>query len=86
MTTLTIKINERTKAGKAFMAMAEPFFKDAMGVEIIKSSNAASKPEVAQQKSLYDPKFVAMIKRREKNMKNQKLTRLDPNDIWGSIL
>jgi hypothetical protein len=35
MTTLTIKINERTKAGKAFMAMAEVFFKDAKGIEII---------------------------------------------------
>ena len=36
MTTLTIKINERTKAGKAFIAMSESFFKDVNGIEIIK--------------------------------------------------
>jgi len=44
MTTLTIKINERTKAGKAFLTMAETFFKDAKGIEIIESLDEASKP------------------------------------------
>jgi hypothetical protein len=34
MTTITIKINERTKAGKAFMAMMN-FFRDSKTIEII---------------------------------------------------
>jgi hypothetical protein len=37
MTTITLKINERTKAGKAFIVMAETFFKDAKGIEIIET-------------------------------------------------
>ncbi len=40
MTTLTIKVNKKTKAGKAFMTMTNTFFKDAVGVEIIE------KPEI----------------------------------------
>lgn len=34
MTTFTVKINKRTKAGKVFLVMAETFFKDAKGIEI----------------------------------------------------
>jgi hypothetical protein len=34
MTIITIKINERTKAGKAFMAMTN-FFRDSKAIEII---------------------------------------------------
>ena len=37
MTILTIKINEQTKAGKAFIAMAESFLKDTEGIEIIET-------------------------------------------------
>ena len=44
MTTLTIKINKSTKAGKAFMAMAETFFKDAEGIEIVETPDRLSKP------------------------------------------
>lgn len=42
MTTLTIKTNEKTKAGKAFMEMTEAFFKDAKGIEIIETPNATT--------------------------------------------
>lgn len=35
MTLLTIKIDERIKEGKAFMAFAKAFFKEGSGVEII---------------------------------------------------
>lgn len=34
MTTITFKINERTKAGKAFMQMKDTFFANAVGIEI----------------------------------------------------
>ena len=40
MTTLTIKINERTKAGKAFMAIID-FFKDSKTIEVIETAEAA---------------------------------------------
>jgi len=39
MTTITLKINERTKAGKAFMAMSETFFKNVEGIEIIETDS-----------------------------------------------
>ncbi len=43
MTLLTIKIDERTKEGKAFMAFAKAFFKEGSGVEIISiEKNATS--------------------------------------------
>ena len=64
MTTLIVKINERTKAGKAFMAMAEIFFKDAKGIEIIKNeANPVVKtvakiskniPNTETQKAIHD--------------------------------
>ncbi|KQB41643.1 hypothetical protein RC62_3989 [Flavobacterium aquidurense] len=31
----TIKVNEQTKTGKAFMAMFEAFFKGVEGIEIV---------------------------------------------------
>ena len=50
MTTFTIKINERTKAGKAFRAMAETFLKDAKGIEIVENSEQ-KEDEIQQEKS-----------------------------------
>jgi len=32
--------------------------------------------------STYDPKFVAKIKRSEKQAEEGKVQRLDPNDLW----
>ena len=76
MTTITIKINERTKAGKAFMAMSESFFKGVKGIEIIETNSDKD------EESPYDPEFVAMIK---KAQKSKKRTIVDPNDVWGSL-
>jgi hypothetical protein len=75
MTTFTIKINERTKAGKAFRAMTETFFKDVKGIEILETSTQ-------KEDEIYNPEFVKMIKDAEKrgNFKT-----IDPNDIWGSL-
>ncbi|MFZ1751070.1 MAG: DUF2683 family protein [Saprospiraceae bacterium] len=80
MTTITIKINEHTKAGKAFLAMSETFLIGVEGIEIV---DHLSKKE---EKSLYSKAFVAKMKRAEKNIKNRNTTQLNPNDIWGSIL
>lgn len=40
MKTITININERTKAGKAFLAMLEAFLKGKKGVEIIEEEKS----------------------------------------------
>jgi len=82
MTTITLKINERTKAGKAFMAMSESFFKNVEGIEIIETNSKKLK----KTKSSYSPEFVAKIERAEENIKKGNTTRLNPDDIWGSIL
>lgn len=82
MTTITIKINERTKAGKAFIAMSESFFKNADGIEIIETDSK----KIKKTESIYSPEFVAKIKKAEANIKKGKTTRLNPDDIWGSIL
>jgi hypothetical protein len=82
MTTITLKINERTKAGKAFMAMSETFFKNVEGIEIVETDSKKLK----KIESPYTPEFVAKIKRAEVNIKKGNTTRLNPDDIWGSIL
>ena len=78
MTTLTIKINERSKKGKAFLEFAKTFFNDGKDVEIVETDSEKTK----NQESLYNPEFVAMIK---KAQKSKKRTVVDPNDIWGSL-
>ncbi len=82
MTTLTIKINERTKAGKAFMAMSESFFKGVNGIEIIELDTKKSN----KKEKTYNPEFVAKVKKAEEEIKKGNTSRLNPNDIWGSIL
>ena len=78
MTTLTIKINERTKAGKAFMAMSESFFKDVNGIEIIKLEDDKNQKE----ESSYNPEFVKMVLDAKKR---GNYTTIDPKDIRGSL-
>ncbi|MBC5834600.1 hypothetical protein G6N05_09035 [Flavobacterium sp. F372] len=82
MTTITIKINERTKAGKAFMAMSESFFKGVDGIEIIELETTKS----TKKEEKYNPEFVAKVKKAEAEIKKGNTSRLNPNDIWGSIL
>lgn len=78
----TIKINEQTKTGKAFMEMFEAFFKGVEGIEIVESAYV----EVNEEPSIYSSEFVEKVKKAEENIKNGKTTRLNPDDIWGSIL
>jgi len=76
MTTITIKINDRTKAGRAFIAMSESFFKGVKGIEIIETDSNKI------EESLYDPEFIAMVKKAQKSKNG---TIVDPNDVWGSL-
>ena len=83
MTTFTIKINERTKAGKAFRAMAETFLKDAKGIEIVENSEQ-------KEDEIYNPEYVKMILERAKGIndpeKRKNWTTINPKDVWGSLL
>jgi hypothetical protein len=81
MTTITIKVNERTKVGKAFLEMTNALVNDSKGIEIIETDSN----KVAE--SLYDPEFVKMIQKRFADIKSgkSKTITLDPNDVWGSL-
>jgi len=81
MKTLTIKINERTKIGKAFIAMVDSF-KSFDEIEIIETDSKLIKKE----DSIYSLEFIEKVRKAEENIKNGETTRLDPNDIWGSIV
>jgi hypothetical protein len=83
MTRVTIKINERTKAGKAFIAiLSDTFSKNADGVEIVETDSK----KLLKEKSIYSPEFIEKVKKAEENIRQGKTTRLDLDDIWGSIL
>ncbi|MGC4129970.1 MAG: hypothetical protein QM564_10575 [Bergeyella sp.] len=69
METVTLKINKRTKAGKAFKEMLDVVYSKQKGIEII------------EEKSPYSLEFVKKIKRAEK----QKGIIVDTKDIWGSL-
>jgi hypothetical protein len=68
MTTITIKFDKRTKAGKAFMAMSETFFKNVEGIEIVEEDSKKLKKE----KSHYNPDFVDMVLKSAKGKKKQR--------------
>ncbi|HEX8013647.1 MAG TPA: DUF2683 family protein [Flavobacterium sp.] len=79
MTTVTIKINERTKAGKAFMAiLSEAFVKGADGVEIVETDSK----KLIKKNSPYNPEFVKMVL---ESAKRGDYTDVDPKDVWGSL-
>jgi len=73
MTTITIKIDLRTKAGKALLELVEVLSKDKKGVEIVNEGD---------DKSSYDPEFVEMVK---KAARSKIRTRIDPKNVWESI-
>ena len=77
MTTITIKINERSKKGKAFLEFAKTFIGNDKDISFV---------ETEDEKSPYNPEIVAEILERSKNLNKKNLTRLNTDDIWGSIL
>jgi hypothetical protein len=72
MTTLTVKINEQTKAGSELMSLLNAFAKRA-GVKVVRSD---------EEESPYAPEFVKMVL---DAAKRGDYTEVDPNDIWASI-
>ena len=81
MTTITLKIDERTKKGKAFLALAKVFYEE--------KNEKKNEVELVDEKdkSPYNPEFVAMIEARIENHKSgkSKSITVNPNDIWGSL-
>jgi len=71
MTTLTLKINERSKAGKAFLEFAKNFFQDNTSVTVV------------EEESPYNPEFVEMVLDSYKN--DKRTVVVNPNDIWESL-
>jgi hypothetical protein len=74
MITLTIKLNEKSKKGKAFLEFAGPFFEESKNVKLVDSDDKALLDEI----SPYNPAFVKMVLDAQKS-KNR--TTIDPNDI-----
>ena len=72
MTTLTLKINERTKAGKAFLEFAKTFFEKNNAVNIVEE----------KEKSPYNPEFVKKVL---DSYKYDKRITINPKDVWGSL-
>lgn len=58
MTTITLKINERSKAGKALLAMLGFFAEEKNGVEIIVTPKTIEKPRynLETEKAIQDAK------------------------------
>ena len=73
MQTITIKINERSKAGIALKKMLE-ILETQPGVQIVE-----------EERSPYNPEFVKKIKKSEQKIKEGKYKVVDTKDIWGSL-
>ncbi|HRN42671.1 MAG TPA: hypothetical protein PK649_11445 [Vicingus sp.] len=71
MTTITLKINDKSTAGKTFLAFLKTFVAKEKAVEIVE-----------EPKSPYNPKFVEKIKRAEKR---GSYIEVNPDDVWGSL-
>ena len=84
MTTITLKINERSKAGKAFLEMTNVLAKDSKGIEII---STGSNKTIEKKSGIYNPEFVKMILERDADIKSgkSKCITVDPDDVWGSL-
>lgn len=73
MTTITIEINQKNKAGKALFDLVTAMSKDGDFVKVISSEDA----------SPYHPEFVEMVKRAATSKKR---TRVDNvNELWESL-
>jgi hypothetical protein len=81
MATYTVTINEKTAQGKAIAMLLS----SSPAVEIQTSKSLGDVP--TKEKSPYNPKFVAKILKRHKDIKTgkSKTTTINPKDVWGSL-
>jgi len=79
MTTITLKINERTKAGKAFLEMANVMIKESKSIEIVSNTSTRS---LAEEKYLNSLKKASLeMKELSSGRKNGKTL----NDFFDAI-
>ena len=71
MTTITLKINERTNKGKALILLLNEYVKGDKSVEII------------DDKSPYNPEFVKMVKKSAASKKRHVVDDVDK--LWESL-
>ncbi len=76
MTTITLKINERTNFGKIFLAFIKTLSIKEKSIEVLKTP-------VAKEKSPYNPEFVKMVNKAEKSKKRYEVKNV--NDLWASL-
>ncbi len=74
MTTITIKVNNRNKAGRTFLEMLEIFRTQKNAITIVEPKK--------EEKSPYNPKFVKKIKAAAARGNYREI---DPKNIWASI-
>lgn len=72
MTTITLKINDKSTAGKTFLAFLKTFVAKEKAVEIVE-----------EPKSPYNPKFVEMVNKAEKSKKRYEVKNVD--DLWANL-
>ncbi|MBI2259169.1 MAG: hypothetical protein HYU67_09770 [Flavobacteriia bacterium] len=73
MSVVTLKINEKTKLGKAILDL------------LISTSKESSAIEFIVEKTIYDAEFVKMIEKSKKQIKDGQYKTIDTYDIWGSL-
>ena len=79
MTTITLKINERTKAGKTLLSVLNFFTSEKEGIEVIKTDLKKGKID---SDIPYNPEFVKMVLNAAKS-KNR--TTVSSKNLWQSI-
>ena len=78
MTTLTIKINEKSKKGKAFLAFARTFFANEKDVVVTES-----KDEMAEvEDGAYNSEFVEKVL---KAAQSKNRTKVSAENLWEII-
>jgi hypothetical protein len=75
----TITINERSKAGKNLLELAQILAKTNKGIDISTPSNDH------KTKKNYNSDFVKMVLKSAESAKKGNTTTVNPNDIWGSL-
>lgn len=84
MTTLTIKINEKTAAGKAFITMSEVFFKGVKGIEIIENlKDTENSKQLSKQNSKPNASTLKTFKNTDKNIGLNKAKSV--NDLFEKL-
>jgi len=76
MTTLSIKINQKSKKGKSFKRFTQTSLSKNEEV------NSVLSEEKSSDESPYNPEFVKMVLEAAKGPTTRVI---DPSDIWGSL-